>query len=209
MLLTVRNYQKSYRGYPILTVNSLDIEAGIHWFEGINGSGKSTFFKTVAGIIPFEGEISLLDVPNNRKNAVRYRELVSYAYAEPQYPDYLSGAEIIEFVRKTRKATSLQINELVEAFGIADYYKNPIQTYSSGMLKKVALLTAFVGNAALILLDEPFTTIDSRTSTLLYMLIREKAAAGRSFFIASHQQLIADEIDLTGHFKVENGSILC
>lgn len=207
LLLSVRNYLKSYNNYPVLEIESLNVPEGIHWFEGTNGSGKSTFFRTVAGIIPFDGEMILGDVLNNKESAVAYRRLVNYAYAEPQYPDYLSGADIIAFVRDTRNGNEQELEKLIEQFGVGGFYKNAIQTYSSGMLKKISLITAFIGKPKLVLLDEPFTTIDSHTSDLLYSLINERWKTGVSFFIASHQPLDEQKVTTNERFVVSDGTI--
>jgi ABC-2 type transport system ATP-binding protein len=207
VFFTVQNFLKSYNNHPVLNIHTLDISSGVHWFEGENGSGKSTFFRTIAGIIPFDGEMELCGTKNNKENAVNYRRLVNYAYAEPKYPDYLSGADIIKFVNEARGSNERQVNELIERFRINDFYKNTIHTYSSGMLKKISLITAFLGNPKLILLDEPFTTIDSQTADLVYELINEYRINDISFFIASHQPLDSTKVKTDNRFRVAEGKI--
>lgn len=207
MFFTIRNFLKSYNNHPVLDIHTLDISSGVHWFEGANGSGKSTFFRTIAGIIPFDGVMKLCSNENNKHNAVEYRRLVNYAYAEPKYPDYLSGADIIKFVNEARGNNGKQVDKLVERFRVSDFYENAIHTYSSGMLKKISLITAFLGKPKLILLDEPFTTIDSQTADLVYELINEYQINDISFFIASHQPLDNTKVKTDNRFRVAEGKI--
>lgn len=207
MFFTVHNFHKSYNNHPVLDIPVLDIPSGVHWFEGANGSGKSTFFRTIAGIIPFDGKMNLCNIRNDKENAVAYRRLVNYAYAEPKYPDYLSGMDVINFVNETRSNDSNQVNNLTERFGVNDFCKNAIHTYSSGMLKKISLITAFLGKPKLILLDEPFTTIDYQTADLVYELINNYRKKGVSFFIASHQSLDDAKVKTDNRFSVSDGKI--
>lgn len=151
--------------------------------------------------------MTINQIQNKQESAVAYRRLINYAYAEPQYPDYLSGADILEFMRETRNGDKMHVEVLAKQFGVTEFYKNAIQTYSSGMLKKISLITAFIGKPELILLDEPFTTIDAQTSDLLYDLINESNAQGISFFIASHQPLDAQKVSTDQRFVVAEGTI--
>jgi ABC-2 type transport system ATP-binding protein len=84
-----------------LSIPDLTIPEGIHWIKGVNGSGKSTLLKSIAGIIPFDGEISI-NMQSIKKNPVRSRRQVTYSEAEPLYPVFLSATEILEFVAKMR-----------------------------------------------------------------------------------------------------------
>ncbi len=207
MLLTINNFRKAYNDTPVLTIPLLTLEPGTHWFRGINGSGKSTLMRTVAGMLPFEGEIWLNNQYEINRQPVPYRMRVNYAEAEPLYPDFLSARDIIQFVGKAKQSQPQQITNLTQLFGVDQYWKQPTGTYSSGMLKKVALLMAFLGQPDLILLDEPLTTIDDRATQILFTLIKEHQAKGVSFGLASHQDVGLTELTIDRVFLVENGEI--
>ena len=112
----------------------------------------------LAGLIPFKGDI-LLDGINLRQNPLSYRRLVNFAEAEPLYPDFLTGIELVKFYQDIRKAASVQTDLLVNLFNMHRFLSMPIGSYSSGMIKKLSLLLAFIGKPSLILLDEPLAII--------------------------------------------------
>ncbi|CAH0994590.1 ABC-type transporter ATP-binding protein EcsA [Emticicia aquatica] len=206
-MLKIQNFSKSYNNHTIIAVENLEIPEGIHWFKGVNGSGKSTFFRSVAGIIPFEGQISWnnLDI---RKDAIAYRMQVNMSEAEPLYPDYLTGYDLIKFIADAKKANQNQINLLATRLGVDIYWKNTLGTYSSGMLKKISLLTAFLGQPKLIMLDEPLITIDDRSVQIVYELVKEYAEnSGVSFLLSSHQDFRFEKLAIKNMYHVQNQAI--
>lgn len=206
-MLKIQNFSKSYNNHTIIEVNDLEIPEGIHWFKGINGSGKSTFFRAVAGILPFKGEISWnnLDI---RTNAIEYRMNINMSEAEPLYPDYLTGFDLLSFIAEAKKAKNEQLNHLAELLGVNVYWKTPIGTYSSGMLKKVSILTAFLGNPKLIMLDEPLITIDDRSVQIVYELVKEYAEKHNvSFLLSSHQDFRFEKLAIKNMYLVQNKTI--
>ncbi|WP_435354616.1 ABC transporter ATP-binding protein [Emticicia sp. SJ17W-69] len=206
-MLKIQNFSKSYNNHTIIEVNDLEIPEGIHWFKGINGSGKSTFFRAVAGILPFKGEISWNDL-DIRKNAIEYRMNINMSEAEPLYPDYLTGFDLLSFIAEAKKAKNEQLNHLAEILGVNIYWKTPIGTYSSGMLKKVSILTAFLGNPKLIMLDEPLITIDDRSVQIVYELVKEYAEKhGVSFLLSSHQDFRFEKLAIKNMYLVQNKTI--
>lgn len=206
-MLNVQNFSKSYNNHTIVAVESLVIPEGIHWFKGINGSGKSTFFRSVAGIIPFDGTITWnkLDI---RKDDVAYRMQVNMSEADPLYPDYLSGYDLVKFITDAKKADDQQLHDLAAILGVDVYWKTPMGTYSSGMLKKISLLTAFLGKPKLIMLDEPLITIDVRSVQIVYELVKEYAEQrGVSFLLSSHQDFIFEKLNIGNTYLVQNQTI--
>ena len=206
-MLKVKNYSKSYNNHTIVAVEDLEIPEGIHWVKGINGSGKSTFFRSVAGIIPFDGEISWNNLAI-RKDAVTYRMQVNMSEADPLYPDYLSGYDLLNFIAEAKKAETSQLQQLAEVLGVDVYWKSAIGTYSSGMLKKISLLSAFLGKPSLIMLDEPLITIDDRSVQIVYELVKEYAEQqGVSFLLSSHQDFRFEQLAIKNMYLIQNQTI--
>ncbi|SEW34072.1 ABC transporter ATP-binding protein [Chitinophaga arvensicola] len=206
-VIALREVKKNYQDVNILDIARLELPAGIYWLQGENGAGKTTCMKVMAGLIPFKGEILLQDNVSSRQHPVQFRRLINYAEAEPFYPSFLTGRDLLELYLRTKGGDPEQIRAISEKLGVHVFVNNPVSSYSSGMLKKLSLLLAFTGNPALILLDEPLITIDTRALAVLYDLIREYNAKGVSFIITSHQPLDAEEVTITGTLKVAHKNI--
>lgn len=202
-MLSIRSYKKLYSNQLLLEISKMDLDHGIYWIKGDNGSGKSTFFKSICGVIPFEGdcEVDGLSVKNDN---VSYRKLVNYSEAEPVFPKFLTQKDLIKFAANTQKADQEQINELTSRLGTIDYYHQAVGTYSSGMLKKVGLIMAFLGNPKLIVLDEPFITIDRQSTDKLVELIVEYYQAGTTFLISSHIGEGGEQLPIKEVFQITN-----
>ena len=158
-MLQFEQVYKSYDQQAVLEIPRLTLEKNIYWLQGPNGSGKTTFLRMLAGLVPFKGTISL-DGINLREQPLPYRRLVSFAEAEPLYPTFITGNELVNFYKAIRKADTTQTDMLVDFFRMHRFLSQPVGSYSSGMIKKLSLLLAFIGRPSLILLDEPLATLD-------------------------------------------------
>lgn len=192
------DYHKAYGRYEVLSIPKLKIPNGIHWIKGVNGSGKSTLLKSIAGIIPFNGEIQI-NGESIKSDPVKSRRMVTYSEAEPAYPVFLTAADILDFVAQTRNYNKVKLDEIMDYFGVNQFQNQAIGGFSAGMLKKLSLCMAFCGEVSWILLDEPFAFIDSETEKKLMHLIKKKVEEGINFIITSHHEL---EQDAFGFSKI-------
>lgn len=204
-VLSLHHIIKSYHDTVVLDIPNLELGYGVYWLLGGNGAGKTTSMKVMAGLIPFKGDIIVENNVSCTRQPVLYRRLVNYAEAEPLYPGFVTGSDLVSLYVKTKGRGYKDIQEMIDMLGVASFIHQPVSSYSSGMLKKVSLLLAFTGTPRVILLDEPLITLDTQSLPLLYTLVEEfHLQFGVTFCITSHQPVTAGSV----HLKVEGKNIV-
>jgi ABC-2 type transport system ATP-binding protein len=196
-------YSKFYGRHEVLSIPKLSIPDGIHWIKGQNGSGKSTLLKSIAGIIPFKGDIQV-NGEGLKGNPVSVRRKVTYSEAEPVYPVFLTASDILNFVAQTRNYGKENVNSLMDYFGVSSFKNQAIGGFSAGMLKKLSLCIAFSGDVSWILLDEPFAFIDKETEKNLILFIGQKVKQGVNLIITSHHELAQEDLDFKEIYFIRN-----
>lgn len=207
MVLEINQLRQRYGEREILSIPSFGIEKGIYWIQGENGAGKSTLFRTLAGMLPFDGSVMLDGRYDLKKDPVEYRLRLNLGEAEPLYPSFLTPADLIAFVAEAQRAPREQGEKLTEAFGI-NYLSNTFGSCSSGMVKKVSLLLAFLGDPSLIILDEPLITIDRDAREVLFGLIREYHRNGVTFLLSSHQLFEQEGLHVSQSFRLKDKTLI-
>ncbi|MDB5251841.1 MAG: transporter [Flaviaesturariibacter sp.] len=188
-MLELRSVRKSYQGRVVIQKESLLLDNGIYWVRGANGSGKTTFLKMVAAMLPFDGDITC-NGTSQKKDPTGYRRLVGWAEAEPSYPDFITGMDLVRLYQQVRAEQPAETNELLERFGMSSFIDDRIGTYSAGMTKRLSLVLAFIGAPSVCVLDEPLITLDEVSERALCGLIAERSRqAGTTFLMSSHQAI--------------------
>lgn len=208
-MLHFTQFEKRYsNSTPVISIPSLSLKEDIYWLQGENGAGKTTLLKAIAGLIPFSGNIQVYDT-DIRKQRIQYRKLVNWADAEPLYPGFLTGIDLINFYQQTKGTDQNQLLQLIQAFGIDNYMHQKVSTYSSGMTKKLSLILAFIGTPKWILLDEPLITLDTTAIRTCLSLIHTYQQKGVSFLITSHQSFIDTAPFTTTHLQITKKTLVC
>jgi len=206
-MLQLDHVKKSFSGRIVLKIPSFEFRNGIYWLKGPNGSGKTTLLRIVSGLLPFEGKVVCNDV-DLRRQPILYRQMVSWAEAEPLYPLFLTGTELVALYRSIRKADPKDVDYLIAAFGVDNYIDSPVGTWSAGMTKKVALLLAFIGKPSLVVLDEPLITLDEHALSVVSGLIAERCQdPGTLFLLSSHQDADMSLLPAGEEIFVQNQTI--
>ena len=205
--LVLNHIDKKYGSHTVLQFDHWSANTGVYWLKGGNGTGKTTLFRIISGQTPFKGQV-LLDGIDLIKAPISFRSKISYAEAEPQYPLFITGRELLDFYKDVRQAKQDEINELARIFDLSDFLDQKIGGYSSGMLKKLSLVCAFVGDVDLYILDEPLITIDAIAADKLYELISKKTKQGKSFLLSSHQEINSEKLNVDAVFEIQNKQLI-
>lgn len=194
-LLEAEEVHVSYGKVHALTGATLTLGTGeICALIGMNGSGKSTFFKALMGIVPTtKGNIR---VCGQSSLAARKLGLVGYV---PQNEDIdhhfpLSVSEVVMMgrycfmgsLRRPRKTDKDAVDQALEAVGLANLRYRPIGALSGGQRKRVFVARALAQGARLMLLDEPFAGVDYTSEHAITELIEELATRNTSLLVSTH-----------------------
>ena len=193
--LELRAVSKSYRSQwtfartPIVRELDLEVEPGeVFGFLGHNGAGKTTTLKMMMGLSrPDSGEIRLFGEPHLNA-AIRRR--VGFLPENPYFYDYLTGREFLSFMGRFFGLDGAErrrrVDELLERTGVATAADRPLRKCSKGMLQRLGLAQALIGDPDLVVLDEPMSGLDPIGRREVRDLILDLRRRGKTVFFSSH-----------------------
>ena len=180
-MLELRQIKKSFGQKLVLKNVSLLAKPGelIH-ISGINGSGKSTIFKIITGLLEADsGEIRL------DKN-----DIVGALIENPDFLEYESAMTNLHFLANLNKRfNEKEVRGLLRYFMLDPDDPEPIAKYSVGMRQKVGIIQAVMENQNIILLDEPTRGIDQESVSLFVALLKKLKQQNKIVVVASHDQI--------------------
>jgi len=167
------------RGRPVIDALDLSVPPGaIVSISGPNGCGKSTLLRLIAGIVePRSGTVS-------RPRRVGY---LPQSSEEP--PVRLRATKWLDAVAQMKGSDSATMDQHARSLSVDQAIHGPLASLSVGTIAKVMVLGAFVGDPELIVLDEPFASLDAASREALTRMISETAAKGVSFVVTSHDEM--------------------
>ena len=187
--IEVRRLSKRYPRTWALRGVDLRVERGeMVCLLGPNGSGKSTLLRILAGITrPTTGEVRILGSSSRKDEAVR-RSLGFLSHQTFIYHE-LTGMENLKFAAAMYgvDGEEARLMEALSAVGLAHVADEGARTYSSGMLKRLALARATLHDPRIILLDEPYGALDVEAIDWLERFIRDLRSDGRTILMSTHE----------------------
>lgn len=200
-------------------VDGIDLEVHEGSFYGIvgpNGAGKTTLLSMATGLLrPDAGTVRVngVDVWSNPDEAKR---LIGVLPDRLRLFDRLTGAQLLHYAGTLRglgsKTVQIRSDELAEAFGLTDALGRLVSDYSAGMSKKIALAASLIHSPRLLILDEPFESVDPVSAENLTDILKKFVAGGGTVVLSSHGmdmiQRVCDSVAIIVHGAVlDRGSI--
>ncbi len=192
MILEFDNLVKRYEnGVRALDGLTMTVPTGsVFGFIGLNGAGKTTTIRILAGLAKKdEGMIALFGKPMEEHDISHKRE-IGFVLDEPLYFDWMSVREYLTFVGTMYDLPPSDVErrtgELMAFFDLEEKSDTPIESFSTGMKKKVSLAAAIIHKPQLIVLDEPLEGIDAVAASSIKESLTLMASKGATILITSH-----------------------
>lgn len=199
-VLQLKDFTKSYDGQkPAVDHVSLEVEEGeIFGFIGHNGAGKSTTIKSIVGILSSHNGEIYIDGKTLWEAKKECQKKMAYIPDNPDLYEYMTGISYINFIADIYEVPTdvrtERIEKIADAFEIKEALGDLISSYSHGMKQKVALISAFVHQPRLLVLDEPFVGLDPKASAVLKQEMRALCAPGSAIFFSTHVLEVAEKL---------------
>ncbi|USS89757.1 ABC transporter ATP-binding protein [Fructilactobacillus cliffordii] len=191
MTLKVNQLTGGYSSIPVLKAETFDVQDGeLVSLIGLNGAGKSTTINHIIGLMtPFSGTITLNGL-QIQDDVQRYKQQIAYV---PEMPVLYPELTLREHVETTIMAYNLdqsvaweRAERLLKLFRLENKLDWFPANFSKGMRQKVMIVCAFITDAQLLVIDEPFLGLDPLAVDDLLNLIDQKKEEGVSVLMSTH-----------------------
>ncbi|MBO4470562.1 MAG: ABC transporter ATP-binding protein [Clostridia bacterium] len=184
-MLRIENLTKKYGQAGVNRVSFSAEEGTVTGIVGPNGVGKTTLLQCIAGILePDEGQVSW----NGQPVVYPAGEIFGYMPEFPAVPRFLTPRQTILYMLRMKNlpAGNEKVEALLETFQLSGFADKKNKALSQGMLKRVTMCLAFLGDPPVLLLDEPTNGLDTAGLLMLKDRIREAQSRGAIVLVSSH-----------------------
>ncbi len=188
-LIQVSGLYKRYGRKSVLRGVALNVAAGqVMALLGDNGAGKSTLLRIVSGLAKADRGDVLLDGHSLKSIGHELRRYIGLVSHTPLLYDSLSAEENLAFFASMYdiQQPGPRIATILREVDLWTRRRDPVRTYSRGMLQRLAIGRAILHNPPVLLLDEPDTGLDQGSAQMLHELVRTLGAGNRAILLSTH-----------------------
>lgn len=212
--ISISDLVHEYSGANEPAVNHLNLNIPKGAFYGLlgpNGAGKTTTISIICGILKStSGSVEVLG-KHWKSDAKSIKNSIGLVPQEIALYDTMTATENLKFFGEMLglkgNTISARIDELMDAFGLAEHKGKLLQNYSGGMKRRVNLMVALLHNPRILILDEPTVGIDVHSRHMINTYLKELNANGMTIVYTSHQldetEKLCDEVCI-----IDNGMLL-
>lgn len=198
-MLRIENLTKTYGEKRAVDNLSLRIAPGeIYGFIGHNGAGKTTTLKAVVGILQFDKGEVFIKGESIRKNPLACKQKIAYIPDNPDLYEFMTGIKFVNFIADIfgvpEEKRQERIRKYADLFEMTENLAQPIASYSHGMKQKLAIISAWIHEPKLIIMDEPFVGLDPKAAHILKQMMREICDEGGAIFFSTHVLEVAEKL---------------
>ena len=198
-MLRIENLTKTYGEKRAVDNLSLHIAPGeIYGFIGHNGAGKTTTLKAVVGILQFDKGEVFIKGESIRKNPLACKQKIAYIPDNPDLYEFMTGIKFLNFIADIfgvpEEKRQERIRKYADLFEMTENLAQPIASYSHGMKQKLAIISAWIHEPKLIIMDEPFVGLDAKAAHILKQMMREICDEGGAIFFSTHVLEVAEKL---------------
>ena len=193
----VKNLIKSYGDLVAVNNVSFNVKEGeIFGLLGPNGAGKTTTIKVLMGLLDADsGETKVFSI-SSAEDPIAVKKIVGYVPEDIQLYESLTPRDLFNFIASIRELSedkmTKRISQIVKALDFEKYYDTLIATLSSGNKQKTMLIAAILHAPKLLILDEPFSGLDVRTTRIMKDIIRIHVEGGGAVLLSTHIMEVAE-----------------
>lgn len=185
----------------LIAVNdiSLNVPSGEFFCVlGPNAAGKTTTIKLLTGLIkPTSGSARVCGI-DVQESPLEARRRMAYVPDFPFLYDKLTPWEFIRFTgqlfQMTERDIRVRSEELISRFHLEEYLRKPIEGLSHGTRQRIAIVSALLHDPEVFVIDEPMVGLDPQHVRVVKDILKERANAGMTVFLSTHQLGIAEEM---------------
>ena len=199
--IEIRGLTKYYGKTRGIENLDLEVKSGeIFGFLGPNGAGKTTTIRCMMNtLLPTRGDIKISGEFVTRRNP-RLREKIGYVPGELALPEYYRVNEFLNYIEAMRGRKETRRQEIIDRFDLNSNLNKKIGELSKGNKQKLGIVSAFMNDPEVLIMDEPTAGLDPLLQQEVYKLLLESKDEGKTLFMSSHNleevQKVCDRVGI-------------